>query len=207
MAVTAYHDIRPKLKTGDIVLFSGSKGFSPLIKWFTKSKWSHVGMVLRVPEWDMVLLWESNTVTDIADLDTGKAKKGVQLIPLSQRVAKYKGKMAVRHLSESVGPDQQQALMEFREEVKGRDFEKKKIQLIKSAYDGLAGNNVEDLSTLFCSEMVAEAYQRMDFLKEPPKGKASNEYTPADFSSDKKDELPLISGLKLTKEKFIRWTD
>jgi hypothetical protein len=41
------------------------------------------------------------------------------------------------------------------------------------------GINKEDLSSLFCSELVAEAYQKMGLLTEQL---PSNEYIPKDFS-------------------------
>jgi hypothetical protein len=51
---------------------------------------------------------------------------------------------------------------------------------------------------LFCSELVAEAYQRMDLLSEK---KLSSEYTPKDFSD--KSKLKLMKG-KLHEEVAVR---
>ena len=51
-----YKDVRDKLQTGDIVLFSSNHLASNIIKWYTKSKWSHVGMVILLKEHDMILL-------------------------------------------------------------------------------------------------------------------------------------------------------
>jgi hypothetical protein len=79
-----------------------------------------------------------------------------------------------------------------------RPYEKDKLELIKAAYDGPLGHNEEDLSSLFCSELVAEAYQKMGLLREPPKGLPSNEYTPKDFSEKK--GLVLEKGASLSKE-------
>jgi len=45
-----YEEIRGELKTCDILLFSGKGAISHGIKLFTFSKWSHVGMVLRMPD-------------------------------------------------------------------------------------------------------------------------------------------------------------
>lgn len=191
----AYENLRPKLRTGDIVLFSGKGGISTGIKWFTQSKWSHVGMVLRLPEWDAILIWESTTLSNIADIESGKERKGVQLVPLSERIRKYNGEASIRMLKDiEVSPEMLKELSLFRAEVKGRPYEKNQIELVKSAYDGPLGVNTEDLSSLFCSEMVAEAYQRMGLLSEE---KASNEYTPKDFSDE--GEIKLLKGT-LTKE-------
>lgn len=79
----------------------------------------------------------------------------------------------------------------------GREYEQDQIELIKAAYDGPLGRNSEDLTSLFCSELVAEAYQRLGLLSEE---KPSNEYTPAEFSE--KRQLKLLKG-SLGKEIFL----
>ncbi|MAE81440.1 MAG: hypothetical protein CMB80_01800 [Flammeovirgaceae bacterium] len=175
-----YSEIRSQLKTGDIVLFSGKGRISNIIKWFTKSPWSHVGMVIKSKEWDTLLLWESTTLSKLKDISTGKARQGVQLVPLSERIKTYEGSIGIRKVK-GRGGFNQQGLIELRAEVKGRPYEESKIELLKSAYDGPLGQNEEDLSSLFCSELVAEAYQRMGLLTETT---PSNEFTPADFGGD-----------------------
>lgn len=194
----AYENIRPRLNTGDIVLFSGKGGISAGIKWFTQSKWSHVGMVLRLPEWDAVLIWESTNLDDVAEIESGKARKGVQIVPLSERLRKYPGETSIRLLEMERTPEMLKELSLLRAEVKGRPYETDKLELFKAAYEGPFGDNVEDLSSLFCSELVAEAYQRMGLLSEK---KPSNEYTPKDFSDKRK--LKLLKG-KLQKEVIVQ---
>jgi len=93
-----YEEIRAKIRTGDIVLFSGKGGISHGIKLETNSRWSHVGMALRLPEWDTVLLWESTTLSNLEDIIDGRKKRGVQLVLLSDRMKKYDGEVTVRHL-------------------------------------------------------------------------------------------------------------
>ncbi len=175
-----YSEIRNSLQTGDIVLFSGKGRISNIIKWFTKSPWSHVGMVIRSTEWDMLLLWESTTLNKLKDIQSGVARQGVQLVPLSERIKTYDGEIGIRRL-ETNKVIRHQPLMDFRQEVKGRSYEQSKLELIKSAYDGPLGQNEEDLSSLFCSELIAEAYQRMGFISNDI---SSNEYTPADFGGN-----------------------
>lgn len=185
-----YESVRDELDTGDIVLFSGKGLISAGIKWSTSSRWSHVGMILKLPEYDFVTVWESTTLSSTNDLDTNSARKGVQLVPLSARISDYDGAIAIRRLLGAAHTgDSVKSLMQFRREVAGRPYEESELELIKSAYDGPLGKNKEDLSSLFCSELVAEAYQRMGLVTY---AKASNEYTPADFSE--KNQLALISG-------------
>lgn len=192
-------NIRAKLKTGDIVLFSGKGGISAGIKWATLSRWSHVGMIVVLPEYDFVTVWESTTLSSLVDLDTATPHKGVQLVPLSSRIEGYGGEVAVRQLDGVTFDDGDiKNLMLLRRELAGKKYEQKTIELIKAAYDGPLGRNSEDLSSLFCSELVAEAYQRLGLLSED---KASNEYTPSDFSQDKK--LQLLEGA-LGKEVFLK---
>jgi hypothetical protein len=117
-------------------------------------------------------------------------KKGVQLVPLSDRINNYSGEIAIRQLQNyKLTNNDIIKLMSLRKELADRPYEKNIIELIKSAYDGLGGHNVEDLSSIFCSELIAETYQTINLLSE---NKPSNEYTPADFSE--KRNLKLLKG-------------
>jgi len=192
-------DLRALLKTGDIVLFSGKGGASAGIKWATFSRWSHVGMVVVLPEYDLVTVWESSTIATLPDLDTNTPNKGVQLVPLSARLDQYDGDIAVRQLQNvEFSTDDIRSLMQLRRELAGRKYEEEKIQLLKAAWDYTFGRNTEDLSSLFCSELVAEAYQRLGLL-DPDM--PSNEYVPADFSEKK--QLALLRG-SLGPEIFLK---
>ncbi len=178
-----YNEIRKILDTGDMVLFSGKGPISNMIKVMTRSKWSHVGMVIKIKEWDMVLLWESTTLSSIKDLQSGTIRQGIQLVPLSERIKAYKGKIGIRLLNVYRTASMKANLSLLRREIAGRPYEEDKIELFKSVYKYYPG--AEDLSSLFCSESFAEGYQRMNLLEEPPKGFPSNKYSPArlaDFS-------------------------
>ena len=199
-AANSYDKIRNRLRTGDIVLFSSGGVFGSAIQLITRSKWSHVGMVVRVPEWDFVLLWESVLARDMVDLHTGKVKQGVRLTALSDSLTKYDCDIAVRRLSPCLDAKQIKDLQSFREQMKNRPYEKRYLELMKSAYDGVGGNNQECLSSVFCSELVAESYQVMGIL---PDHTPSNEYTPADFSSARSHVLQLKEH-KLGREEYIK---
>jgi len=201
-----YEEIREQLKTGDILLFSGKGGISDGIKFFTLSKYSHVGMVYRLnhaldPQ-DTLFCWESTTLSDLNDADSGKLTKGVQRVELSERLERCFARgyeISVRPLSMPLTEQMVLALNNFRHQVSGRPYEKDKIELLKAAYDGLFGDNKEELSSLFCSELVAEAYQKMGLLNEST---PSNEYIPKDFSNEK--HLSLELGYQLQNEIAIR---
>ena len=196
---TSYNKIRGKLKTGDIVLYAGKGNVSTLIKAVTVSRWSHVGMVFLVPQFDFVTVWESTTQSNVKDLVSGEIRKGVQFFPLSDRVRTYSGEIAVRRLKDVDMEEKLADLDALRMELRGRPYEQNYAELFKSAYNFLGSANEEDLSSIFCSELVAEAYQRLGLLENK---KPSNEYVPADFSSSR--ELQFLNG-KLGKEIELKW--
>jgi hypothetical protein len=199
-----YDEIRGNIKTGDIVLFGGKGGISEWIKWFSRSKWSHVGMAVRSDEWNMLLIWESTTLNSVKDVELNRSIRGVQLVPFSERVKNYKGDIGVRHLSKPVTDLMQIKLRDFRHKVAGRPYERNYIELIKAAYDGPFGGNVENLSSLFCSELVAEAYQQIGLLDDGRGSLPSNEYTPKDFSTEAKEPLDLLNDYSLSNEILIK---
>ena len=58
-AVVDYDAIRSDIKSGDILLCSGSGWFSKMIQGATSSIWSHVGFVMRLDSIDRVMVLES----------------------------------------------------------------------------------------------------------------------------------------------------
>lgn len=192
-----YASLRGMIDTGDLILFSGKGLASAIIRWFTGSRWSHIGMVVKLPESDTVLLFESTTLSKVKDLASGKLRRGVQLVSLSDRLMAYDGKFGVVFLAAKRTPEMIAALSEFRAEMRDKPYEKSFLSLAKSAYDGRLGKNSGDLTSVFCSELVAEAYKRMGIFSEDS---VSDEYTPADFdidSSKKAHFLPFTDGCSL----------
>lgn len=54
-----YDKLRHKIRSGDILLCSGSGVFSQLIQGATDSVWSHVGFILRLDQLDRIMVLES----------------------------------------------------------------------------------------------------------------------------------------------------
>lgn len=181
-----YQEIRSDLKTGDIVLFSGKYPRSWVIRGLTRSPWSHVGMVYLMPEHEQVHVWESTKPPK--GRNPSELRNGVQLSLLSNRVRNYNGSLAIRRLrGVSLSSENLDDLKKLRKELDGKPYEEDLWELFSSAYEGPFGeNDEEDLSSLFCSELVAEAYQCLGLLGT---GKPSNEYVPADFSVSRRLEL------------------
>lgn len=185
-----YASVASKLNSFDIVLWSGESRFSRFIQLGTQSQWSHVGMVVRLQR--LLFLFESTIDGDF---------NGVRLTLLEPNII---GRVAIRRLAglDKFDPGQllEQKLAECIEELNGRPFQQDKLEFIRSAYDGPFGNNTRDLSCLFCSELMAETYQRCGLMvTDLP----SNEFTPRCFSSKPKRPLPLPPGLSLGPEVYL----
>ena len=202
--MATYDDVRNNLDTGDIVLFSGKGLISMGLKIGALCIWSHVAMVVRVREPDVALLYQSTPVCKAKDFMDGVLKNGVQINVMSEAVKTYNGKVAIRHLSVARTPEMLSGLSRFRQEVKNRPYEARIIDMVKAVWDGPLGHVDEDLSSLFCSELVAEAYQHMGLLPSNESGgKESSEYTPKNFSEEG-DHLDLPLGASLGEEIVIR---
>jgi hypothetical protein len=195
MDIISYDSIRDYLKTGDIVLFSGTGLAGGAIKLLTRSPWSHVGLIVRRAGEAEPLLWESMPSGFCKDVDSGSFRTGVQLVRLSERLARFTGPVAVRRLNRPLCEQQRWRLEALQTEVADRRYERNLLELAFAAFDWLTLNR-EDLTTLFCSELVAETYQRIRLLDDVEHGALpSNEYTPGHF--DERSDLGLNQGFAL----------
>jgi hypothetical protein len=175
--------LRDSLDTGDILLYSGTGPFSRLIQAGTLSKWSHCAMVVRASDVDLLLVYQSTTIDKVKDWTDGELKNGVQINLLSESLKYYKGDVAVRRLVDfERTPEALARLNKLRQEFKNRPYEESKLELVKAAYDGAFGENTPDVSSLFCSELVAECLKALSGSVFGTNN--SNEYTPEDFAND-----------------------
>ena len=111
----------------------------------------------------------------LVDIETGKVTQGIELLPLKEKVfSGWYSRVAVRQLKNITDKKREEMtkhLLDFKKELGERPYEKKKLELIRSALDfhedflTFLKNEEEDLSSLFCSELVAAAYQRMGLLE------------------------------------------
>ena len=148
-------------------------------------------------------MWESTTLQNIKEFDSGQKFVGVQLVALSQKIREFTGRIAIRMLSRPLDKNQLETLASFRRQAARLvSFEGSKWELIRAAVDGpwelLVGQNREDLSNLFCAEPIAEAYERIGLLVDGANERPSNEYAPGDFGSERR--LALMGGYDLGSE-------
>jgi hypothetical protein len=192
------------LNTGDIVLFTGQGLARGLARWFNRSPWAHVGLVLRAPDAAEPLLWEALCAAP---------RRGTLASPLALRIARARGRISARCLNRPLAPAQCQRLETLQREVAERARPRGLFDLIGAADDGWVGARRDNLGELTDGELVAEAYQRIGLLDDVARGgKAPGDYRPWHFCAS--HGLELKGGYALGPELVLRpaeravgWTD
>ena len=183
-----YKEYRLRARSLDIVLFGGKGRISQAIKWATGSDKSHIALTLHMHEWNCLALFESTTLSDVPDLISGTACKGVQLVNMSSRLKSYDGDVWVRQIMGPRTRKIKRAAMNLMRDFHGRPYEKSQLDLIRSALDipGLKmTHNQGDASSVFCSELAAIMLRTVGIMKSG--GEPADEFTPADFAGDNLD--------------------
>lgn len=152
LAVVPYAELRNRLHSGDLFFASGDYLISNAIQSFTKSPWSHVGIVFRLDKIDRVLLLES--VEDI----------GVRLVPLSKYLSDYadgkayKGRCVLAR-SSATNKETVAALAKFGIDELTRPYDKDEIARIIARIALGRGKRARDREYI-CSELVHECFAR-----------------------------------------------
>ena len=184
------------LRTGDILLFSGRGLTSEVIRVFTRSPWSHIGMVVFLPESREPLVLESTTLGESVDVRLGRPVAGVSLVSLATKLRDYEGAVVVRRRH---GPDlsesQQKLLQRLLRRLMHRPY---KNYVLCNAMDVLtAFQRKPDQRGWFCSELVAELYRRLGWL---PRDIRASTLVPGHFGSR---HMRLLNG-KLGQTQWLK---
>lgn len=166
-----YKEVRNQMKVGDLIAFSGKSNVSNIIKWKTKTDISHVGMVYDtdITGEKRVELIESTSISALKDPYKKKFVKGVQRNYLSDVIDSYDGQVYWLPLKRKISKGKEAAMLSWlfttwQEEV---DYDAKgAIKAGLKIIELLGIERQPDFSTLFCSEMVARAYQIAGLLDE-----------------------------------------
>lgn len=157
----SYDQIRSKMKPGDVIAFSGKKGFSEIIKWATRSEVSHVGVILQSKLWYNEKS-QAGFFNQIIESTSLNGFSGVTITRLSDRVRTYDGEMWWLPLSNASRQKLKlKKFFDFLIHQRGKQYDVP--QAIRSGLDTLDGipvigkatHNMEDFSQFYCSELVA----------------------------------------------------
>lgn len=178
-----------RMDTGDVILFNSSHLLSYGTKLFTWSQWDHVAVVVRTIKNRLKLLEVTSDGVGYYDLD--------ERIDFLATVSK----IGVRFLTADRTPKMHDAIWEYVDEVKGRPFKQDLMEMVNAAQKR---HNEEDQSSLFCSQLVAAAYQRMGLMSTE---RSSNEFIPKDWASKKNTTLGLKPGVHLNRKLIFKVRD
>ena len=174
-----FRQVENTLKTGDLVLFSGNGIVGRMIRFATRSPWSHVGMVIRDQSSGALLLWEATTFSNVPDVCSGEILRGVSLVPLEAKIVRYPGSVAIRRLHTEHERDQAaRRIQPMLQILQGAPYRKYLPGHLWS-YIRPQMRWLGPKAGTFCSEMVLVAYQRMGLVQrhEPPAARS----VPGDF--------------------------
>ena len=156
LPVLAYDQVRDQLQTGDIVFCSGTYFFSKSIQWFTKSVWSHVGIIYRDDNLLRIFVLESETAI------------GVRLVPLSKylrdyhgRNKPYKGRIVIGRIAPAADGEKVKKVISFGMDELTRPYDNWEIMRIAMRILFRRGRKDRDRKYI-CSELVYEAFRKAD---------------------------------------------
>lgn len=150
------------VQTGDLLLFCGRGFTSNIVRYFTRSHWSHIGIVVRLRGIPEPLVLESTTLSASNDLFKGVPVRGVGLVPLAQKVEQYDGEVALRRRhGEPLSLSRQKMVERLALTLCHRPYKNFLLCHLRAQF---YRRYRKDYSAMFCSELVAEIYRRLGWL-------------------------------------------
>lgn len=199
------------LRTGDLLLCDdlqyGSWGlFSWLIKFATKSDFSHIGMIVKDPDFTEpplkgTFVWTSG-ISDVPDPEDNQKKFGVQFIPFKHFIQTYGGKIFLRRIHFE-HPDEYHTIFNTNnlKEIHQVVYDKPYDVVITDWIEAYCKKDPKPQKTsrFFCSALIGYIYTKLTLLDE------NTDWSilyPSFFSSENKT-LSLHHQSQLTKETLI----
>jgi hypothetical protein len=154
LQVEAYDAAREGLRSGDLVFCSGSYFFSGLIQKFTRSVWSHVGVVYRDDNLQRIFVLESETMI------------GVRLVPMSKylrdyhgRNRPYKGQIVIGRVAPDLDASRVRQAISFGMDELTKPYDNFEILRIALRILFRVGRRTRDRKYI-CSELVYDCFRK-----------------------------------------------
>ncbi|MBK8847463.1 MAG: hypothetical protein IPO27_13310 [Bacteroidetes bacterium] len=149
-----YESLREHLQTGDLVFCSGNYQFSKAIQYFTKSVWSHVGVIYKDENLGRMLVLES------------EAGIGVRLCPLSKYLKDYHGKnkpykgfVVIARVDPAVNSDRVKKIISYGLDELTKPYDNWEIIRIMIRILFKITRKTKDRKYI-CSELIDECYKQ-----------------------------------------------
>ncbi len=142
-----YDLVRPQIKNGDVLMFKGKYRSSFLIRWLTKSVYSHAGMAVWWNERLMIM---------------EAVMSGVRVAPLSRNIYQHKGNVEWFSCKKETSEEDRLKMIIFAQEELGKSYARWKAVLfgVKVLFkrDLSEKDELRMENKLFCSQYVAQIY-------------------------------------------------
>lgn len=160
------------VRTGDKVLYRGTGWKSSGIvrvsdRPGSPARYSHIEVVI--------------VLSGVPYLFGANAGDGCRLRPFIERIATYDGAATLRQVVDLTNQNHESAAWDFISEFHAAPYEEHVIDLVAAAVP-LIQDGKEDLTSLFCSELVYEFDQAIGWQ---PKEQPSDSVLPADYQDDR----------------------
>ncbi len=155
------------LETGDMILFSGNYFISKIIEYFSGSKYSHVAVIIKNPDFfddklEGLYILESG-YENKPDSENDRYKFGVQLTNFKEMALNYSGNIYVRKLHCNRDQDFYNKINQIHSDVHNLPYDLNIIDWIKAKFDIEIGFT-QKKNTFWCSALVSYFYVKLGFL-------------------------------------------
>ena len=181
-----------ELDTGDVVLFTACQTawynplhvFDALLQWWTRSPFTHCGMILRNPTFihpslQGLYLWESGWENAEPDPQDGRSKLGVQITPLCEYLRNSPG-CTVYVLKKIRGDVDAMRLTRIHHVVHNKPYDLDLIDWLKGAVNNDRTQGTPRTNNFWCSALVGYIMVRLGFFRDDVNWSVLR---PADFAS------------------------
>ena len=209
-----YDSVFQNLRTGDLILFctqtTGIFGFfDSLIRYFSHSPYTHIGMVIKESQLghktldpNKTYIWESG-YEGTPDPQDGKIRLGVQITDLEYMMKNYTGKLYVRKLD---CPDDEcrrifntQILSKIQAQVYGKPYDLNIVDWLTAF--SRTDFRPQKVDRFWCSAFVGYIYTQAKILRDNTDWSIIR---PCDFSvEDKEEHLEFNTNVVLEKKQYL----
>jgi len=165
------------LRSGDILVFSGRDLASWLVRIWTLSRYSHVGIICRHA--CVYVLWEATTLSDLRDIFLQRPVRGVQAVLPIMRLSSYRGRIWRMRPRMPLTHEEERRLGDWLSARHGQPYDLQHAVLEAGRWTRwLYGQAYLD-ERWFCSEIIVAALLELGRLRPEQAGRPSA-WRPAD---------------------------
>ena len=142
-----YDKFRSEIKNGDVLMYMGNSLLSKLIRFVTKSNYSHAG----------IAVWWNDRLMVLEAVG-----KGVILTPMSKNVSHYNGWVDWLTATKPISKPKRLRMVQFAQKELGKEYSKWKLiifgYILILGKDKDKRDKLRQANKLFCSQYVAQIY-------------------------------------------------